>query len=164
MTWANFLQHFIVFVISFGSAILGLTSTKLTSVPGKESYPMDLAEPLRILKNITYTIKLNMKGNSCFQNIVLIQIQWSRKCNSQYLQWNQDNRLDHCESMFYFNQNTFHISKTIVSTIESPCSIFAKIRFTSPYFQLKRIVPNGPCWTVTNLEKYYLHDKIKYEG
>jgi hypothetical protein len=27
---------------------------------------MDLAEPLRILKNITYTIKLNMKGNSCF--------------------------------------------------------------------------------------------------
>ena len=59
-------QHEVNINILNGSAILGLTSTKLTSVPGKESYPMDLAEPLRILKNITYTIKLNMKGNSCF--------------------------------------------------------------------------------------------------
>ena len=49
-----------------GSTLLGLTSTKLISVPGKESYSIDLAEPLRILKNIRYTIKLNMKGNGCF--------------------------------------------------------------------------------------------------
>ena len=49
-----------------GYTHLGSTSTKLNSVPGKQSYPIDLAEPIRILKNITHTIKLNMKGNSCF--------------------------------------------------------------------------------------------------
>jgi hypothetical protein len=48
------------------STPLGSTSTKLNSVIGKISYPIDLTEPLRILKNITYTIKLNIKGNACF--------------------------------------------------------------------------------------------------
>ena len=48
-----------------GSTHLGSTRTKLKHVPGKQSYPIDLAEPIQILKNITYTIKLNMKGNSC---------------------------------------------------------------------------------------------------
>jgi len=61
-----FRQHDVNINILNDSTILGSTSTKLNSVPGKESYPIDLAEPLRILKNITYTIKLNMKGYSCF--------------------------------------------------------------------------------------------------
>ena len=60
-------QHDVNIKILNGPTILGSTSTKLYSVPGKESYPIDLAEPLRILKNITYTIKLNMKGNSCLR-------------------------------------------------------------------------------------------------
>jgi hypothetical protein len=50
-----------------GSTHLGSTRTKLKHVPGKQLYPLDLAEPIRILKNIAYTIKLNMKGNSCFR-------------------------------------------------------------------------------------------------
>jgi len=59
-------QHDVKINILNGSTILDSTSTKLTSSPGKKSYPIVLAEPLRILKNITYTIKLNMKGYSCF--------------------------------------------------------------------------------------------------
>ena len=60
-------HHAININILNGSTLLGSTSTKLTSVPGKASYPIDLAEPLRILKNIRYTIELNMKGNNCFR-------------------------------------------------------------------------------------------------
>ena len=60
-------QHDVNITILNGSTLLGSTSTKLNSVPGKESYPIDLAEPLRILKNITYTIKLNMMGEGCFR-------------------------------------------------------------------------------------------------
>ena len=59
-------QHDVNINILKGSTILGSTSTKLNSVPSKESYPIDLAELLRIYINITYTIKLKMKGNSCF--------------------------------------------------------------------------------------------------
>jgi hypothetical protein len=60
-------QHEVNIDILNDYTILGSTSTKLYSVEGKELYPIDLAEPLRILKNIRYTIKLNMKGNSCFK-------------------------------------------------------------------------------------------------
>ena len=60
-------QHEVNINIFNGSTLLHSTSTKLNSVPGKQSYPIDLVERLRILKNITYTIRLNMKGNSCFQ-------------------------------------------------------------------------------------------------
>jgi BTB/POZ domain-containing protein 1/2 len=59
-------QHDVNINILNGSILLSSTSKKLISVPGKESYPIELAEPLRILKTIMYTIKLNMKGNSCF--------------------------------------------------------------------------------------------------
>jgi hypothetical protein len=59
-------QHDVNINISDGSTILGSTSKKINSVPGNESYPIDFIEPLRILKNITYTIKLNMKGDICF--------------------------------------------------------------------------------------------------
>ena len=33
----------------------------------KELYPINLAKPLRSLKTIRYTIKLNMKGDRCFR-------------------------------------------------------------------------------------------------
>jgi hypothetical protein len=59
-------QHDVNINILNDSTPLGSTSTKLNSVPGKISYPIDLTEPLRILKNITYTIQLNIKGNTCF--------------------------------------------------------------------------------------------------
>jgi BTB/POZ domain-containing protein 3/6 len=59
-------QHDVNINISDGSTILGSTSKKINSVPGTESYPIDFIEPLQILKNITYTIKLNMKGDICF--------------------------------------------------------------------------------------------------
>jgi hypothetical protein len=59
-------QHDVNINILNGSILLGSTNKKLTSVPGKESYPIELAEPLRILKTIRYTIQLNMKGKSCF--------------------------------------------------------------------------------------------------
>jgi hypothetical protein len=60
-------QHDVNITILNGSTLLVSTSTKLNSVPGKGSYPIDLAEPLRILQNIMYTIKLNMKGKDCFR-------------------------------------------------------------------------------------------------
>jgi hypothetical protein len=59
-------QHDVNVNISEGSTILGSTSKKINSVPGKESYPIDFIEPLRILKNTTYSITLNMKGANCF--------------------------------------------------------------------------------------------------
>ena len=59
-------QHDVNITILNGSTLLASTSTKLNSVPGKESYPIDLAEPLRIVQNSTYTIKLNMMGEHCF--------------------------------------------------------------------------------------------------
>ena len=59
-------QHDVNINILNESTPLVSTSTKLNFVPGKISYPIDLTEPLRILKNITYTIKLNIKGNTCF--------------------------------------------------------------------------------------------------
>ena len=59
-------QHEVNINILNRFTIQGSTSTKLNSVPRKESYSVDLAEPLRILKNIRYTIKLNMKGDDCF--------------------------------------------------------------------------------------------------
>ena len=59
-------QHDVNVNISDGSTILGSTSQKINSVSGKESYPLDFIEPLRILKNITYRITLNMKGANCF--------------------------------------------------------------------------------------------------
>jgi hypothetical protein len=43
------------------SAVLDSTSTQLNSVVGKQYYEINLANPLRILNNIRYTIKLNMK-------------------------------------------------------------------------------------------------------
>ena len=60
-------QHYVNISILNGSIILGSTSTELTSAPGKQSYPIYLAEPLRILKNDRYTIRLNMKGDGCFR-------------------------------------------------------------------------------------------------
>ena len=60
-------QHYVNINILSGFTILGSTSTKLCSVEGSELYPINLAEPLRILKNIRYTIKLNMKGDRCFR-------------------------------------------------------------------------------------------------
>ena len=60
-------QHDVKINILSGFTILGSTSTKLYSVEGKELYPINLAKPLRILKNIRYTIKLNMKGDRCFR-------------------------------------------------------------------------------------------------
>ena len=59
-------QHEVNINILNGSAVLDSTSTKLNSVKGYQFYPINLANPLRILKNIRYTIKLNMKGNICF--------------------------------------------------------------------------------------------------
>ena len=59
-------QHYVKISILNGSTILGSAFTKLTSVPEKNVYPIYLPEPLRILANSTYTIKLNMKGGSCF--------------------------------------------------------------------------------------------------
>jgi hypothetical protein len=60
-------QHDVKINILSGFTILGSTSTKLYSVEGKELYPINLAKPLRILKNSRYTIKLNMKGDRCFR-------------------------------------------------------------------------------------------------
>jgi hypothetical protein len=56
--------------------------------------------------------------------------------------------------------------KTIVYTILTPIKIAVQMGFTSPNLQPrnKRIVPNRLYWTVTNLEKYYVQDNIKYEG
>ena len=59
-------QHDVNINILNGSAVLDSTSTTLNSVEGKQHYPINLAKRLRILTNITYTIQLNMKGNSCF--------------------------------------------------------------------------------------------------
>ena len=59
-------QHEVNINILNGYTVLDSTSTKLNSVEGKQYYPINLANPLRILKNIRYTIKLNMKGNICF--------------------------------------------------------------------------------------------------
>ena len=59
-------QHEVNINILTGSGILGSTSTQFNSVEGYTFYPINLAKPLRILKNIRYTIKLNMKGNMCF--------------------------------------------------------------------------------------------------
>jgi len=41
-------------------------TTNVKNIMGKYYYPINLAKPLRISKNIRYTIKLNMKGNNCF--------------------------------------------------------------------------------------------------
>ena len=70
-------QHDVNINISDGSTILGSTSKKINSVPEKRSYPIYFIEPLRILKNIKYRIKLNMKGDNCcsgtdYQTIVNI--------------------------------------------------------------------------------------------
>jgi len=59
-------QHYVKISILNGSTILSSAFTKLTSVPGKEVYPIYLPEPLRIFTNSTYTIQLNMERNTCF--------------------------------------------------------------------------------------------------
>jgi len=55
-------HHDVTINILNGSILLGLTSTKLNSVPGKGSYPIDLAEPLRILKKYYVHDKIKCGG------------------------------------------------------------------------------------------------------
>ena len=59
-------QHEVNINILNGPTLLGSTNTKLNSVEGTYYYPINLDKPLRISKNIRYTIELNMKGNNCF--------------------------------------------------------------------------------------------------
>jgi hypothetical protein len=66
MSSTNFLQLFIVLCYIFVAFLHTTESLPELTSPGKISYPIDLTEPLRILKNITYTIKLNIKGDTCF--------------------------------------------------------------------------------------------------